>query len=82
MAAKDNAQKTTLSLKNPEDVELLAKSFHEENKELFQMLTKKLIVYSSSGNALYIGWMAQSLIGLLKQANSLCEKQLSPGKMN
>lgn len=78
--AKDNAQKT-LSLKNPKDVEILAESFHEENKDLFQMLTKKLIVYSSSGNALYIGWMAQSLIGLLQQANDMCREQFNPRVM-
>lgn len=67
----------TLSMDNPEDVELMARGFVEENQELFEMVSQRLIQYAGSGNALYLNWMSQSLVGLLQEANKACKATLN-----
>ena len=79
--AKDNM--TILSMDNEEDMKLIAQGFVEENQELFEAVSQRLIEYAQEGNSLAINWMSQSLIGLLRQANTSCKQRLgiSPEKM-
>lgn len=65
-----------LSLDSEEDMELITQGFVEENQELFEAVSQRLIEYAQSGNSLAINWMSQSLIGLLKQANESCKARL------
>ena len=60
---------------NPEDIKKIADGFRSENEEILQMLAQRLMEYSLAGNALYINWMSQAIIGMLKQANEQCMKQ-------
>ena len=68
--------KTGIDLENKKHIEILAQQFTVENQDLFEMVGRRLIDYAQSGNSLYINWMSQSLIGLLKQANEGCKKRL------
>ena len=68
--------KTGIDLENKKHIEVLAQQFTVENQDLFEMVGRRLIDYAQSGNSLYINWMSQSLIGLLKQANEGCKKRL------
>lgn len=65
-----------LNLDNPKDLKLVAEGFVEENQELFEMVAQRLIEYAQAGNSLYVNWMSQSLIGLLRQANETCKVRL------
>ena len=65
-----------IDLENKKHVEAIAQQFVEENQELLEMLTQRLVEYAQEGNSLAINWMSQSLIELLKQANQNCKIRL------
>ena len=72
--AKNNAQ--VLKIDNPEDIKIITQDFADENEELFRMLMERLNSYAQNGNVLYINWMSQALINLLKDANDSCKFKL------
>ena len=74
--ATQKDEPTGIDLENKKHIEVLAQQFTIENRDLFEMVGRRLIDYAQSGNALYINWMSQSLIRLLKQANRSCKKRL------
>jgi len=76
MAVKEFETKINVSEENEKQ---LAYTFVEENRELLEMLTDRLIGYAMQGNALAVNWMAQSLMGLIKQANETCKDRLGVG---
>jgi len=60
---------------NPKDIKLIAQHFADENEELFKMVWERVNSYAQNKNALYLNWMSQALINLLKDANDSCMKR-------
>lgn len=59
-----------------EDVEKLIEYFQEENQEIFEMVGWRLHEYSEAGNYIFINWLSQALVNLLKDANENCMKKV------
>ena len=72
--AKSNAK--VYKIDTEEDVKFLTEDFAKENEELFRMLMERLNSYAQNGNVLYMNWMSQALINLLKDANDQCKFKL------
>lgn len=74
-AEKSNTTKV-YKIDTPEDVRILTEHFSKENKEIFEMLGYRLNEYAESGNFLFINWISQAIVNLLKDANSRCEEKI------
>lgn len=70
---KDNE---TLNPDNPEDREKLSEIFVLQNDALFKLLSARLAEYSSTCNSLYLNWLAQAVLELIRDVNKTCLRNL------
>lgn len=71
---KSNAK--VYKIDTEEDVKFLTEDFRKENEELFRIVWERVNEYAERGNALYLNWISQALINLLKDANNSCMKKV------
>ncbi|MGB9500153.1 MAG: hypothetical protein ACKVE4_10500 [Dissulfuribacterales bacterium] len=68
--------KKVLKADNPEDMKIIAQDFADENEELFKLVGERVNSYAQNKNALFLNWISQALINLLKDANNTCRFKL------